>query len=450
MDIDRHISKAEEAIQRKNPDYAIGICRQILGIDLGNANARRCLRSASLLKNKNSGGLATQVKILPALLQLGILTKLKKREAILKTCDKILTAAPNHTKTNILAGQTALSLGLDDAAIQIYEGLGKDGGGDASALKALGHLYRQKGDIQKALESYEGALKLDPRDHEAQRARKNLAAEEALTHKGYESAKSSRDLMKDKEGARALEQKARIARTPEEIAASIEQLESKAGDGSSSPRSVLELADLHVKRDDYAKAVEIVEEGAKKHPNDPELLNRLGDLTVLEMDHEIGKIKGEADGDPGKKEKLLRLQSRKASYEVSEYGRRVKLYPTDLGLRHRHARALQTTGQVDEAIAEYQKAINDPKSRIEALTGLGTCFARKKMFDLAAKQFGLAIEGSSETDRRTLGLRYRLGLVFEEQEDYKSALSEYGKIFERDINFRDVAGKVEAMKKLCS
>ena len=45
---------------------------------------------------------------------------------------------------------------------------------------------------------YELALKVDPRDQESLKARKNLAAEGALRSTGIEEAESSRDLIKDK------------------------------------------------------------------------------------------------------------------------------------------------------------------------------------------------------------------------------------------------------------
>lgn len=445
MDIDRHIAKAEEALQRKNPDYAIGLCRQILGIDLSNAKARACLRKASLIKKKSKGPAFVRNTLnLPSLVQLQMMRKLKKYEAVLKACDRVLVQDPYNAKVGILAGESALALGFDDAAIEIFEGLGSEAGGDPQALKALGSLYRQKGEIAKALDCYEAVLKLDPKDNEAQRARKNLAAEEALKTKGFETATSSRQLLKNKEETQALERQARIARTPAEIQTAIDELE-EDGAGSGDPGRREQLAELYTKKEDYGKALELLEPIQESRPDDQELKTRIGDLTILEMNQEIGNLRGSADNSAN--DRLKRLVGQRDRFMVDEYGRRVALYPTDLGLRHRYGTALMKCGQIDEAIAELQKAVNDPKNRLKTLAALGNCFALKKMHDLAAKQFLLALESSSGSDRTTLDLRYRLGQIFEEQGELQKARDEYSKILEKDINFRDVSAKVDSLRK---
>ena len=53
--------------------------------------------------------------------------------------------------------------------------------------------------MERALELYQSALEHNPRDTEAMRARKNLAAEQALRTKKYDEAGSAMDVALDKE-----------------------------------------------------------------------------------------------------------------------------------------------------------------------------------------------------------------------------------------------------------
>jgi tetratricopeptide (TPR) repeat protein len=70
---------------------------------------------------------------------------------------------------------------------------------DGEAAKRAGALAAAQGDVALALECYQKALDQNPRDTEAVRARKNLAAEQALRTKRYEEAESGFDLAVDKE-----------------------------------------------------------------------------------------------------------------------------------------------------------------------------------------------------------------------------------------------------------
>jgi tetratricopeptide (TPR) repeat protein len=167
---------------------------------------------------------------------------------------------------------------------------------------------------------------------------------------------------------------------------------------------------------------------------------------LLELDHEIKRLRKESE-DEGAREKLARLEEKRGELRLSEYGRRVRQHPTDLSLRSRYGKALYDAGRLDEAIAEFQKAVNDPKGRVQALAHLGGCFRKKGLHDLAVKQYGQALEGASDADKSTLELRYRLGEVLEEKGAAAEALAEYSRIYERDINFRDVAQKIGSLQK---
>ena len=72
--------------------------------------------------------------------------------------------------------------GYAGAALGAYSALATVSG---EAARSAGDLAAVQGEIELALENYEIALKVNPRDTAAMRARKNLAAEQALKLKDY-------------------------------------------------------------------------------------------------------------------------------------------------------------------------------------------------------------------------------------------------------------------------
>jgi len=73
--------------------------------------------------------------------------------------------------------------GYAGAALGVFGGLA---GVSGDAAKRAGGLAAAQGEVDAALDYYQQALDVNPRDTEAMRARKNLAAEQALQTKNYE------------------------------------------------------------------------------------------------------------------------------------------------------------------------------------------------------------------------------------------------------------------------
>ena len=78
---------------------------------------------------------------------------------------------------------------------------------------------------------------------------------------------------------------------------------------------------------------------------------------------------------------------------------------------------------------------------------IGLCFVRKRIYDLAAQQFkkALATSRSPEPGETAKRLNYWLGRTYELMNDRKTARSFYAQVYEADINYRDVAEKMETL-----
>jgi tetratricopeptide (TPR) repeat protein len=363
-------------------------------------------------------------------------------------CERYLALDPKNVKVNLRLGRAAAEAGHHNAAIVAFETVQSLDAKNVEALKALGRMYRAAKDINQALLHYEKVMEIDPRDQEAARARKDLAAEGALKVTGFADARHSRDLIRDKDRARELESNQRIGRSREDVLDQVRRLESRVAEAPGDQKLLLDLAEAYVKARDLDAAIKTYERALEAEPENFPLREKLGDLRILNLEEAIRRLEGEAEGRPDDLDVQRRLEHARRGrldLEVTEMRERVAHHPTDLGLRLRLGRALYRTGETDEAIAEFQKTMQDPRRRLESLLMLGRCFDRKEMYDLAVKQLEKALQDAGVLNDQIKDVVYFLGTIQEKQGDLASAREQYARIFEVDINFRDVASKLEAI-----
>jgi tetratricopeptide (TPR) repeat protein len=111
--------------------------------------------------------------------------------------------------------------------------------------------------------------------------------------------------------------------------------------------------------------------------------------------------------------------------------------------------AYKEMGLLDEAIAEFQKALRGSQ-QVRAYEALGQCFVEKGQFAIAAALLQRALEGSGADDQRLVGVLYLLGFAAEQMGRIGDALRYYQRVFAVDIEFRDVAQRIQAMEQKLS
>lgn len=105
--------------------------------------------------------------------------------------------------------------------------------------------------------------------------------------------------------------------------------------------------------------------------------------------------------------------------------------------------AFKEMGLLDEAIAEFQKALRAPEGRLRTSEALGMAFYDKGQFAVAEAILKRAIEGIPGPDDLKLGLLYWLGRADEAQEKGKEARAFYERAMAVDIRFLDTAARVK-------
>jgi tetratricopeptide (TPR) repeat protein len=147
---------------------------------------------------------------------------------------------------------------------------------------------------------------------------------------------------------------------------------------------------------------------------------------------------------PDYAEQSAKIQAEKLNFQITECQKRVEKYPTDLAIRFEMGVLYFQADKFSEAIAEFQKAQSNPHKRGPAMGYLAQCFAKRKMFDLAARTLQNAIKEKPGFDDEKKDLVYNLGCVFESMGKKEEAVEQFKIIYEMDISYKDVAAKVDA------
>jgi len=442
MNISKLIDKGEQAYKKRNYDYAITVLLEAVSFAPDNRKAREMLRKAELKKHEANYPSAGAVAIFVIPKKIGMffagLGKKSNPDGHMMACERFLTLDPKNRKVNIALGDSAAHGNHVNAAIVAYETASEFHPEDVESLKKLGFLLWRNGEIARAHEVFGQAVDLDPKDQEAVKARKNVAAEASLKETGFETAKSSRDLVKDKDHAADLEAGHRIHRTEDDLAEQRAALDEKLKSDPNNAELLQELGGIHLKKKEWDAAIAALEKATAVNPSDTSMRFALGDARIVKFEQELYVLTkaGDTSAIAAKEKELNELRR-------TEMTARVKVYPTDLNLRFRLGDVLMKIGDLDAAIGEFQRTIRDPKFKNASQVRMGQAFTQKGQHDLAIRQLDGALEGHSQVTDQVKEIHYELGAIYTTMGKIAKAREHYGKIYEVDIGFRDV-GKLLA------
>ncbi len=442
VDYSKQLQKAEEAVRRRNYDFAVELYQSILEIEPDQGDARAGLRQAlrQRAEGKKSGGFLRAIGGAGPLAVAKAMRKAGRHDACIKVVETYLALQPLDEEANLMLGLALEDAGHFKSARAVYEFLAQIAPRNPDGLKRAGAMTYRLGDHAKALEYYERALQADPRDQEAIKARKDLSAERALHQSASDHVQHSRDQIKDKAQNQALERAQRSHLSDDELRSELTALEARYAD-SPNPDLMIRLAETHEKLKDPESALEWIERAWSYRKDSFELCCLAGDLRT--KIHKKSISKASKAGDEALAEKL---ESELATLEIEDWRRRVDLRPGDPALRLQLGRRLIRNRDFDRALAELQKAIADPRSRREAQFAMAQCFQGKGFADLARKEYLHALEGHPSVDERAKEILYNLGALAEAEGNAADARAHYARIFEVDIGYRDVAAKMERFR----
>jgi tetratricopeptide (TPR) repeat protein len=104
--------------------------------------------------------------------------------------------------------------------------------------------------------------------------------------------------------------------------------------------------------------------------------------------------------------------------------------------------AFKEMGLLDEAIAQFQKALRAPEGRLKTSEQLGIAFFEKARYAIAEAVLRRAVDSLPGGDEEKIGLLYWLGRAVEAQRRTDEALRCYERVLAVDIQFLDVGARV--------
>jgi tetratricopeptide (TPR) repeat protein len=110
--------------------------------------------------------------------------------------------------------------------------------------------------------------------------------------------------------------------------------------------------------------------------------------------------------------------------------------------------AFKEMGLVDEAIAEFQKALKAPSNRLPTYEALGHCFIEKEQYAIASTVLARALGEGRYSDEEMIGVLYLLGRAAQALNHSEEALGYYQRVFVVDIEFRDVVDRIAEVERV--
>ncbi len=448
--------KALSAVELRNYGYAISLIQAVLKDAPNFLDGRKVLRRAEVANTKGKKSMFSGVST--ASLTSGGKVK-KDPVAAMELAEKSLESDPYNRGGNDMLKEAARAAGFPEIAAFALETLVEGNPKDFKLMHELGEQYSAMGSADKAVTIYTKIADANPGDMVAIKRSKDAAATNSMKQGGWETAGSYRDLIKNKDEAKSLEEKSRtfkdLGMIDNQLAELYPEYEAQPDNVDLIRRITLLWEQKHQQTDSAEDLAQTVTWYSYLNDllkgSDPAILRKVNDLKQRQTDQEIKVLEDwfVAGGDQHEEADAYRaqledLKRQRAETQVGDARRRVERNPTDLGLRFELGERLVQAGLHGDAIAELQRAKQNPNVRLKAMNLLGECFTEKGMLDMASNQYKSAASELLAMDNLKKDIVYKLGMIYEKMAKKDEYLQCMKEIYEVDYGYRDVAKRVES------
>ena len=442
-------TKGNDALQRDNFDYAIDLYNQVLAREPAFYDGRKALRAAQMRKSGGGGGFFKKMMSSASsspLLAKGHLALRQDPGEALKVAEQILNGDATNAAAHKLVVEAATALELPQTALLSLEILAANSPKDRDLAIKFANTLAETGQAGRAEQILADLCRAFPHDNELAQAHKDLSARKTLDEGGYEAladgSGSYRDILKNKEEAVSLEQQARQVKTEDVAERLIAEYEARLRTEPKNLKLLRQLAELYTQKKQFDRALGYYDRiKASEVGGDASLDRSIADTVVRKFDYQIDQLDSNA---PDYADQVAKFQAEKQAYQLAECQKRVERFPTDLQIRFELGQLYFQMGKVTEAMKEFQKAQGNPHRRIQSLSYLGQCFARRGINDLASTTFQDAIKEKLVFDDEKKELIYLLGCVYEKMGKRDEAIAQFKLIYAVDVGYKDVAEKMDA------
>lgn len=442
-------TRGHDALLRDNFDYAIDLFMQVLSREPSLFEVRKELRTAQLKRAGGGGGFFKKM-----LSSAGSSPLVAKGQIALHTdpvqalqiAEQILNHDPMSSPAHRLLAEAATALEMPRTAVMSLDILFRNSPKDKQVGMQLATALAGADEVRRAENVLAELCRAHPTDNDLSQALKNISARKTLDEGGYEAladgSGSYRDILKDKEEAVSLEQQNRQVKTEDVTERLIREYESRLPNEPNNLKMIRSLAELYAQKKQFDKALGYYDRiKASDIGADASLDRAIAETIAKRFDHRISALDPTL---PDFAEQAAHLQAEKQAFQLAECQKRVERFPTDLPMRFELGQLYFQAGKISEAIQEFQKSQANPNRRIASMSFLAQCFAKRRMFDLAARTLQNALKEKPVFDDEKKELVYNLGTVLESMGKKEEAIEQFKAIYEVEIGYRDVAAKVDA------
>lgn len=439
------MKRAEEALNKKNYEYAQMWLQQLVNKNPNNGKARRMLFQALYGKMKESGGpskITMRIAHTKTTIQLGTMKEPKKK---VEVAQQYLLNDPANSKVRMMLGAALMEMNyLDGAAEELRIAIELDPK-NGEAYKFLGITYTRQGIVKEAGQALEKARALKPDDPDLDKLIRDLAATETM-NRGFKDAKDFRDALKNKDEAEDLEKASHVVKTDADKKMIIDKAIKLATDNPKDVKIVRKVAELYFDMmADPRGAQSWFEKALAITPQDSILRDKIDDCKIRLYDLAIQSYTSKGDT-----AKVADLKQKKLAFEIESFERRVADRPLDMKAHFELGRRYFAAGAsyTDKSIEEFQQSEKDPKLKVDSHLHLGLLFQRKKMYDMALERFEMSEKSAVvlSEDKRLLIWYHRMKCQADNGNIPKAV--EIGKaILGKNFKYKDVAALVENWQK---
>ncbi len=450
-EVQQYVDKGKEALKKHNYEYAVELFNHALTLNQELPEIRHYLH-LSQIKNFQENPPSIFTKGINKARVQSFIFNAKKLESqgrikeAIEEYEKAISIDPLNASTFNKLAYLFVKNGQEQMAINTFNETLVINPENLEALKQLGKIYQKKEEYEKAQNFFNKAKQIKPDDIDVQKGLKDLAALRTIDKGKWQEESSYREKIEDKEEAERLEKESRTIKTKQDIDFLIKNLEKEIEKEPKNASLLYKLADYYKQKEDYNKTQQIYKRILELKPEDDIAQKNIEELESKKIEKEILYLKEELKKDPENKEiqnRIKELEEKKQNLDFERIKDRVSKFPNDARLRYQYGIALKDKGRYKEAISQFQKSVEDPSKRLDSLNMLGLCFMEKKMYDLAVTQFKKALTYAPQITPKTKDIIYNLGITYEKMGKTEEAINEFKKIYEVDINYKDIADKIE-------
>src|SRR5213082_2830689 len=367
--------KALAAIELQNFDYAISLLQELLKQEPEFLTGRQLLRRAEVAKTKSAKKSFFNISTAP----IGVMKAQREMKTdpkrAVEMLEDVLEMEPYNRQANLLLKEAAVAAGWPEIGVFALRSLLEEHPRDVKVLHELGGLYHQLGDYENEVEVYNQITAANPLDAQALRLGKDALARASMKRGGWTEAESYRDLIKDKDVAISLEQQSRMRLTGESLEQQIAEAYARHKAEPANIDLARRLGALNEQKEDFEAAVGWYQYAADLTKGaDAGLARKVSDLKIQCLGREITGHEEflsthAADHElyAKKSEELKVAKKKRAEILLEDARKRLERNPTDLQLRFELGEHLVNAGNFREAVAELQRARQNPNARLKAM-----------------------------------------------------------------------------------